>query len=88
MYRYFKKIGGGDHISLWKSQGLSDESITSSATCNNSLAHSLNYIGTKTRVKFEGQCLKQDKITSTYRKTINIYIVYKKNCGIVDMAQH
>ena len=27
MYRYFKKIGNADHISLWKSKKLSDESI-------------------------------------------------------------
>ena len=27
MYRYFKKIGNTDHISEWKSKGLSDESI-------------------------------------------------------------
>ena len=26
-YRHFKKIDNGDHISSWKSKGLSDESI-------------------------------------------------------------
>ena len=37
---------------------LSDESIKPHSTSNNSLAPSLNYIGTITRVKFHGSCLK------------------------------
>ena len=61
MYRYCKKIGNTDHISSWKSKGLSDESIKPPATSNNNLAPLLNYIGIKTRVKFDGSCLKQDK---------------------------
>ena len=32
----------------------------------NSLAPVLSYIGNKTRVKFDGICLKQDKITFTH----------------------
>ena len=31
----------------------------------------------KIRVKFVGSCLKQDKVTFTYGKTVNIYIVYE-----------
>ena len=61
MYRYCKKIGNTDHIPSWKSKGLSDESIKPPATSNNNLAPLLNYIGIKTRVKFDGSCLKQDK---------------------------
>ena len=61
MYRYSKKIGNTDHISSWKSKGLSDESIKPPATSNNNLAPSLNYIGIKTRVKFDASYLKQDK---------------------------
>ena len=60
-----------------KSKGLSDESINPPTTCNNSLTPSLSYIGSKTRVKFVGSCLKQDKITFTHGKTVNIYIVYE-----------
>ena len=84
MCRYFKNIDNGDHISAWKSKGFSDESIKPPATSNNSLASSLNYIRAKTRVKFEGDCLKQDKITFTHGKMVNIYIVYEINfwdCG-------
>ena len=62
VYKYFKKIDNTEHISAWKSKGFSDESIKPPVTSNNSLAPSLNYIGVKTRVKFDGSCLKQDKI--------------------------
>ena len=66
MYRYFKKIGNAEHISWWKSKGLSDEIIKSPNTSNNSLALELSYIGNKTRVKFDESCLKQNKITFTH----------------------
>ena len=36
-------------------------------------------MGTKIRVKFSGSCLKQDKITYTHGKIVNIYIVYEIN---------
>ena len=68
LYIYFKKIGNTDDISASKSKGLSDESIKPPSTPDNSLALSLSYIGTKTRVKFVGICLKQDKIRFTHKK--------------------
>ena len=52
MYKYVKKIANTYHISEWKSKGFSDESIKPPTTSDNSLAPSLNYIGTKTRVNF------------------------------------
>ena len=42
---------------------------------NNSLVPT--YTANKTRVKFHGGCLKQEKITFTHGKTVNIYIVYE-----------
>ena len=87
VYIYFKKIGSGGHISAWKSKGLSDESIKPPAIFNNGLAPSLSYIVTKTRVKFEGQCLKQDKVTFTHKVVVNVYIFYEINlwnCGYDD----
>ena len=71
MYRYFKRIAGvgsGDYIYYWKSKGLSDERINSIKTPNYSIT---NY-GTKTRVKLNGSCLKQDKITFNHKKVVNI----------------
>ena len=65
--RYFKVIAG-DYISYWKSKGLSSETITPPATSDNSLTPALSYYGTKTRVKFTGSCLKQNKTTYTHGK--------------------
>ena len=75
MYRYFKMITNTDYISLWKSKGLSDESIEPPTTSDNSLTPALNSYGTKTRVKFTGSCLKQSKILYNHGKVVNIYIV-------------
>ena len=58
---------------------MSDESIKSPATSNDSLAPVLSYIGVKTRVKFDGGCLKQDKIIFNHGEIVNIYTVYEIN---------
>ena len=51
MYRcFFKKVGNTD-ISLWKPKRLSDEIAKPPATSDISLAPSLSFTGTKTRVK-------------------------------------
>ena len=42
-----------------------------------SITPNLDYYDTKTRVKFNGSCLKQDEITYTHGKVVNIYIVYE-----------
>ena len=39
----------------------------------------LSYFGTKSRSDFRGSCLKQDKITFSHGKIVNIYIVYELN---------
>ena len=69
MYRYFKTIDNTECISSWKSKGLSDEIIKPPNTSDNSLAPALSYIANKTRVKFDGSCLKQDKIRFTHGKS-------------------
>ena len=58
---------------------MSNESIKTSSAPNNFLTPSLNYSGTRIRVKFSGSCLKQDKVTYTHGKIVNIYIVYEIN---------
>ena len=40
---------------------------------------SVNYIGAKARVRFNGDSLKQDKISFDHGKIVNIYIVYETN---------
>ena len=63
---------------------MSDEKINSITTSNYSMTPELSYYGTKTRVKFSGSCLKQDKTTYNNGKIVNIYIVYEisKNYNI------
>ena len=62
--RYFKTVSFNDrNILSWKSKRLSDESIKPPTTTNNFLNPSLYYVGTKAKVKFSGDCLKQEKIT-------------------------
>ena len=48
----------------WKSKGFSD-------------FPALSYLNAKTREEFRGTCLKQDKITCSYGKIVNIYMVYE-----------
>ena len=62
-------------FSTWKCKRLSDESIKLPDTSNNNLATGLSYVGYKIRVRFNGSYFKQDKITFTHAKIVNIYIV-------------
>ena len=58
MYRYFKRIAGvgsGNDIYFWKSKGLSDERLDSITASNYKF---LSFYGTKTKVEFNGSCLK------------------------------
>ena len=78
--RFFKKIAGvgsGNYIYFWKSKGLSDERINSITTSNYSITPELSHYGTKTRVKFCGSCLKQEKSTDSHGIIVNIYIIYE-----------
>ena len=70
----YLKIANSDYVFSWKSKGLSNESITP-PSAPNFLNPSLNYLDTKIRVRFSGSCLKQDKITYTHGKIVNIYTV-------------
>ena len=70
-------ISNTKYISEWKSKGLSDESIQPSSTSDNSLSPLINYLDNKVRLKFNGSCLKQNKLTYTHKTIVNIYIVYK-----------
>ena len=74
MYRYFKRVAGvrsGNYILFWKSKGLSDEKINSINASNYSITP-----------KFNGSCLKRDKITYNYRTIINICIFEKLSSNL------
>ena len=84
MYRYFNRIAGvdsGDYIYCQKSKGLSDKRIDCIKTPNYSITPNVSYYGNKTRVKLNGSCLKQDKVTFNHRKVVNIYIIYELNAS-------
>ena len=85
--KYFKVIANTDYVSSWKSKGLSAESIKPPTTSDNSLTPVLNYYGTKTRVKFNGSCLQQPKLSYTHGTIVNIYIVYELQ-ALTLMIQH
>ena len=87
MQKYFKRIAGvgsGNYIYFWKSKDLSDERISSNTASYHSITPELSYYGTKTRVEFNGSCLKQDKATYNHGTIVNIYSVYEisKNYNI------
>ena len=89
MYRYFKIIAGvsnGSHVYYRKSKRLSDKEINSIKTSNYSVIPYLDYYGSKIKEKFNGICLKQDKITYTRGEIEKIYIAYKisKSINISD----
>ena len=80
MRKYFKLnsvVGVTDHVLLWQSKGLSNESIKPPTASDNSLNPRLSYKSTKIRVQFTVSCLKQPKLTFTHQKVLNIYIVYE-----------
>ena len=62
---------------------MRNESINSITASNYSVTLELSYYGSKIRVKFNGSCLKQDKIKYNQGEIVNIYIVYEnKNYDI------
>ena len=79
-------VGNGSYIYYCKSKGLSNEKINSIKSCNHNITPNLSYYGMKKRVEFNGNCLKQDKVTFNHGKTVNIGIVYEisKSINISD----
>ena len=65
------------YILEWKSKGLSDESIITPATSDDSISPLISHLGNKTCLKFHGSYLKQNKFTYTHKTIVNIYIVYE-----------
>ena len=61
-------VGNSSYIYYWKSNGLSDERLNSTKTPHHDITPNLDYFGTKTRVEFNGSCLKQDKVTFNHVK--------------------
>ena len=73
MHIYFKKIGTAKNISLWE---FYHEVVKPPPTSNNSLNPLLCYVGAKAIVKFNGSCLKQDKITFTHGTVVICLLMF------------
>ena len=67
---------------------MSDDSIKPPTTSNKMLNPSIDYVGTKARVKFNWDCLKQKKITFNHGKIGNIYIVYEIERRSVNISSY
>ena len=59
-----------NYISLWKSKGLSAESVKPPTTTDDSLTPELSYYDYNIRVTFTGSCLKQSKIMYTHKNCL------------------
>ena len=82
-YTYFNTVSNNDSSILsLKSKWLSDKSIKPPFTSNEMFNPPLNYVGTKARVEFKGDYLKQDKISFDHGKVVNIYIVFEINKNV------
>ena len=56
---------------------MPDKRINSITASNFSITSELSEYGSKIRVKFNGSCLKQDKITYIHGTIVNIYTAYE-----------
>ena len=57
---------------------LSDKTITPYAISDNSLTPLIDHYGSKVRLKFNKDCLKQsNKLTYDYGQKVNVYIIYE-----------
>ena len=64
---------------------MSGESIKPPTTPNNSLTSKLKWIhNSKIAVEFKDICLKQEKVTFTYRNVVNVFIV----CDLDTWSRH
>ena len=63
---------------------MSNGRLNSITASNYEITLELSLYGTKTRVEFNGSCLKQDKVIYNHGTIVNIYIVYEisKNYNI------
>ena len=70
-------VGVIDCVLSWQSKELSNESIKSPTTSNNSLNPRLSFNDTKIKVQFTESCLKHSKFTFTHKKVVNKYIAHE-----------
>ena len=82
IHKYFEfvNINNEWYITLWKSKGLSEESIKPPITSDNSVNPPTDYYyyyNNKIRLKFKESCLKQHNLHYMHNNIVNICIVYE-----------
>ena len=73
-----KLKGISDRVTKNKTKYLlvENERLYSITASNYKITPELSFYDTKTRVEFNGSCLKQDKVTLNHGAIVNIYIAY------------
>ena len=76
VYNYFERAGS--EIFSWKPKVFSNGKISfATTTSNNKFATNLIYDNARIKVKFNGDFLRQNKVTKNHGLIVNIYIVYR-----------
>ena len=71
---------------MWKSLRWSDKSNETPPTYANSLAMFLKNIRIRARMKFDVQCLNQDKDKNIQKNKVNIHFFMKEICGHISIV--
>ena len=66
-----------DNIYSCTSKGMSEESIKNPSTSGNSFAPKRNTDYPLSKVKFNGNCLKQDRVPILHKSVVNWFTTYK-----------
>ena len=74
VYRYFDAVSF--EIASWKSKRLFNEKISSVVNSKGAVPR-IVYDNDRIKVKFNGNLLKQDKVTCNHRPIVNICIIYR-----------
>ena len=74
VYKYCEKMG--TEASSWVSKGLSNEKLKS-ITIFRGVVPQIVYGNARIKVKFNGNLLKQNKVTYNHGPIVNIYVVYR-----------
>ena len=70
-------FSGTDNIYSCTSKGMSEESIKNPSTSGNSFAPKRNTDYQLSKVKFNGNCLKQDRVSILHKSVVNWFTTYK-----------
>ena len=72
MYNYFESVGY--EITSWESKGLFSKKISSASTSDDRVSE-LVFDNARIKVKFNGDLLKQNKVTYNHGSIVNTYTV-------------